>query len=85
MPTTHLTSQSEFDTYAEKVKTAGLSLSNEQKGELYGLFKQAKEGDNTKEKPGMLSAMAIKGKWDNEAIVKILSKFFILNLSRTQR
>ena len=31
---------------------------------VYGLFKQAKEGDNTVARPGMLSGPTAQGKWD---------------------
>ncbi len=54
----------EFEAYAQKMRDAKPDLSNDQKGEVYGLFKQAKEGDNTAEKPGMLSGFEARGKWD---------------------
>lgn len=39
-------------------------MSDDQKGEVYGLFKQAKMGDNSVDKPGMLSGFEARGKWD---------------------
>ena len=54
----------EFETYAQKIRDAKPNLSNDQQGEVYGLFKQAKEGDNTAEKPGMLAGPTARGKWD---------------------
>ncbi|CAH1759849.1 6779_t:CDS:2 [Entrophospora sp. SA101] len=38
-------------------------LSNEEKLEGYGLFKQATVGDNTTAEPGMFSGMEAKAKW----------------------
>ena len=38
-------------------------MDNDQKGKVYGLFKQAKEGDNTNDKPGMMSGFEASGKW----------------------
>ena len=56
---------SDFDTYAQKIREAkDLSLDNDQKAKVYGLFKQGKEGDNTADKPGMLSGFEARGKWD---------------------
>ena len=55
---------SEFETYAQKIRDAKPELSNEQKAEVYGLFKQGKEGDNSVDKPGMLSGFEARGKWD---------------------
>ena len=66
--------QSEFETYAEKIKTAGLTLSNEQKGKLYGLYKQATMGDNSVDKPGLLSGFEARGKWDSWEANKGMSK-----------
>ena len=56
--------QSDFDTYAQKIRDAKPNLSNDQKSQVYGLFKQAKEGDNTADKPGMMSGFEARGKWD---------------------
>ena len=39
-------------------------MDNTQKGEVYGLFKQGKEGDNSVDKPGMMSGFEARGKWD---------------------
>ena len=55
---------SDFETYAQKIRDAKPNLDNDQKAQVYGLFKQAKEGDNTADKPGMLSGFEAKGKWD---------------------
>ena len=55
----------QFEEYAQKIRDRkDLNLDNDQKGTIYGLFKQAKEGDNTAAKPGMLSGFEAKGKWD---------------------
>ena len=54
----------EFEAYAEKIRQAKPELDNDQKATIYGLFKQAKEGDNTKDKPGMMSGFEARGKWD---------------------
>ena len=55
----------EFEAYAQKIRdNKDLSLDNDQKGKVYGLFKQAKEGDNSVDKPGMLSGFEARGKWD---------------------
>ena len=54
----------EFESYAQKIRdNKDLSLDNDQKSKVYGLFKQAKEGDNTAAQPGMLSGFETKGKW----------------------
>ena len=37
---------------------------DEQKKEVYGLFKQGSNGDNTAEKPGLMSGFEARGKWD---------------------
>mmetsp|Transcript_8142 Transcript_8142/g.13668 ORF Transcript_8142/g.13668 Transcript_8142/m.13668 type:complete len:84 (-) Transcript_8142:80-331(-) len=65
---------SDFETYAQKIRDAKPELSNEQKSEVYGLFKQAKEGDNSVEKPGMLSGFEARGKWDAWEAKKGMSK-----------
>ena len=39
-------------------------MSNDQKGEVYGLFKQGTNGDNSVDKPGMMSGFEARGKWD---------------------
>ena len=54
----------EFEAVAQQLRDKKPSLSNEQMSEVYGLFKQAKMGDNTAEKPGMLSGPEARGKWD---------------------
>ena len=36
----------EFEAYAQKLRDAKPNLDNDQKAQVYGLFKQAKEGDN---------------------------------------
>ena len=55
----------EFETYAQKLRDQKPALDNDQKGEIYGLFKQAKFGDNSVEKPGLMSGMEARGKWDS--------------------
>ena len=47
----------------------GKELSDEKKLKLYGLFKQAKFGDNNTEKPGMLDFRG-KAKWEAWNAVK---------------
>lgn len=53
-----------FDECAQKIRDQKPDLSNEQKGEIYGLFKQATCGDNSAEKPGIMSGFEARGKWD---------------------
>lgn len=55
---------SSFEEVAQKIKDQKPELSNEQKGEIYGLFKQATIGDVNIEKPGLLSGFEARGKWD---------------------
>lgn len=55
---------SDFDAVAQKLRDQKPNLSDDQKKEVYGLFKQATAGDNTAEKPGMLSGFEARGKWD---------------------
>ena len=55
---------SEFETYAQKIRDQKPNLDNDQKSQVYGLFKQGKEGNNSAAKPGMLSGFEAKGKWD---------------------
>jgi len=40
------------------------NLSDDQKKEVYGLFKQATCGDNSADKPGIMSGFEARGKWD---------------------
>ena len=54
----------DFEAVAQKLRDQKPDLSNEQKSEIYGLFKQASNGDNTAEKPGLLSGFEARGKWD---------------------
>ena len=54
----------QFEEYAQKIRDAKPNLDNDQKASVYGLFKQAKEGDNAADKPGMMSGFEAKGKWD---------------------
>ncbi len=60
----YLFSQSDFETYAQKIRDAKPNLSDDQKKEIYGLFKQGSQGDNTAEKPGLMSGFEARGKWD---------------------
>ena len=39
-------------------------MNNDQKSEVYGLFKQGSNGDNSVDKPGMMSGFEARGKWD---------------------
>ena len=39
-------------------------MNNDQKSEIYGLFKQGSNGDNSVDKPGMMSGFEARGKWD---------------------
>ena len=65
-----------FNAAAESIKQKGksLSLSNEQQLDLYKHFKQANFGDNNTSKPGFLSGMADKAKWNAWDSVKGTSK-----------
>ncbi|CAO3631053.1 unnamed protein product [Cunninghamella blakesleeana] len=53
----------EFETAANEVKALKKTPSNDKLLELYGLFKQAKEGDNTTTRPGVFDPKG-KAKWD---------------------
>ena len=64
----------EFEAYAQKMRDKKPDLNNDQKGVIYGLFKQAKEGDNSVDKPGMLSGFEARGKWDAWEANKGMSK-----------
>merc|ERR1712088_416325 len=57
-----LTEMSDFANAAEEVKSL-TSLTNEQKLEVYGLYKQATVGDCNTDKPGMLDVKG-KAKWE---------------------
>ena len=52
-----------FEKAASDVVKHVKELSNEKKLKLYGLFKQAKFGDNNTEKPGLLDFKG-KAKWE---------------------
>ena len=52
----------DFDAVAQKMRDAKLTLSNDQKGEIYGLFKQGSIGDNTNAAPYAIQIEA-KAKW----------------------
>ena len=54
----------DFEGAAQKLRDQKPALNDEQKKEVYGLFKQGSVGDNTAEKPGMLSGFEARGKWD---------------------
>ena len=54
----------DFDACAQKLREAKPELSNDQKQEVYGLFKQGSLGDNTVDKPGLMSGFEARGKWD---------------------
>jgi len=54
----------DFDTVAQQLRDKKPDLSNEQKQEVYGLFKQGSIGDNTVDKPGLMSGFEARGKWD---------------------
>eukprot|EP00741_Cyanophora_paradoxa_P000202 tig00000402_g196.t1 len=55
--------EEDFEAAAGEVKELSATPSNEEMLELYGLFKQAKSGDNTTPKPGMLDFTG-KAKWE---------------------
>ena len=52
----------EFESYADKIKTTKPTMNKEQGEEIYGLFKQAKEGDCGAADPGDGDAL-VKQKW----------------------
>ena len=54
-----------FEEYAQKLRDAKPNLSQDQQKVVYGLFKQAKMGDVTEARPGMLSGWTAQGKWDS--------------------
>ncbi len=51
------------DTVKSALKEANKKISNDEALELYGWFKQANEGDNKTDKPGMFSFEG-KAKWE---------------------
>ena len=51
-----------FEEYSEKVKNLAGNPTNEEKLLVYGLYKQAIEGDNTKDEPWSIQIEA-KAKW----------------------
>ncbi|KAF9895670.1 Acyl-CoA-binding domain-containing protein 1, partial [Lobosporangium transversale] len=53
----------EFEAAAARVKTLTTSPDNDTLLKLYGLYKQATEGDNTTTRPGMFDIKG-KAKWD---------------------
>jgi diazepam-binding inhibitor (GABA receptor modulating acyl-CoA-binding protein) len=54
----------QFDAVAQALRDKKPNLSDDQKKEVYGLFKQATCGDQTVDKPGLLSGFEARGKWD---------------------
>jgi len=54
----------DFDAIAQKMRDTQPKLTDDQKTEVYGLFKQASNGDNTADKPGLMSGFEARGKWD---------------------
>jgi len=52
-----------FDEVAEGIKTHGKSMSSDDMATIYGLFKQAKFGDNTTPQPSFYQ-FTEKGKWE---------------------
>ena len=57
-----------------KTNPAIQGLSNEKQLELYGLYKQGKEGDNTQADPGMLCMPATRAKFNAYESRKGMSK-----------
>ncbi|CAM9688243.1 unnamed protein product [Chrysoparadoxa australica] len=58
-----MTLEDDFKAAAEKIRTLTKKPSNEDLLKLYGLFKQATEGDVNTKRPGMMD-MKGKYKWD---------------------
>ena len=58
-----MASVEEFESAAERVKQLPKDPGNDTKLELYGLYKQATEGDATGKRPGMLDVKG-RAKWD---------------------
>ena len=54
----------EFEAYAQKMRDSKPDVNAPDMDKVYGLFKQAKLGDNPADKPGMLSGFETKAKWD---------------------
>jgi diazepam-binding inhibitor (GABA receptor modulating acyl-CoA-binding protein) len=52
-----------FDEVADKIKEHGKGMSSDHLALIYGLYKQAKLGDNNTEKPSFYQFEA-KGKWE---------------------
>ena len=55
---------SDFDAVAQAMRDQKPALDDNQKKEVYGLFKQGTSGDNSAEKPGIMSGFEARGKWD---------------------
>jgi diazepam-binding inhibitor (GABA receptor modulating acyl-CoA-binding protein) len=54
----------EFEDKAQAIRDAKPAMDDAQKAEIYGLFKQGSLGDNTVDKPGLMSGFEARGKWD---------------------
>ena len=53
-----------FEEVALKIKEHGKNMKSDDLENVYGLYKQAKEGDLTLSKPELLSGLEAIGKWD---------------------
>mmetsp|Transcript_11685 Transcript_11685/g.15882 ORF Transcript_11685/g.15882 Transcript_11685/m.15882 type:complete len:87 (-) Transcript_11685:114-374(-) len=65
--------EEDFEAAAKEAMTLPPKTTNEDKLILYGLFKQAKEGDCTTSRPGMLDPKG-KAKWDAWDKIKGMDK-----------
>jgi len=63
----------EFDKYSNKARSLSFQPSNEELSNIYGLYKQATEGDNDTQKPGFLDLKG-RAKWEAWTSKKGLSK-----------
>lgn len=54
----------EFKKMEKKLEEAHLDLDHDTKLTFYGLYKQAKYGDNVEEEPGMMSGFEAREKWN---------------------
>ena len=59
-----LLQQAEFDQVAQALRDKKPALDGEQQKTVYGLFKQGKMGDNSGDRPGMMSGLEAGQKWD---------------------
>lgn len=70
--------ENDFKRAQERVWKLKQDPSNDEKLKIYGLFKQATVGNNTKPEPGMFSGLKTRAKWESwkgyEGMLPIVAK-----------